>query len=193
MYVSNIRIWLWYRISFLSLKLTMKVGKVKIIICKTGSIYFCQDLKMFFSTNKSEDFIFQVENYWKFIIKTKFSSIVMARWLVGGSFLRVWMWVSASQRILLSALSWNLHKGLPTRPEEDEERQGLRAVNRRKELSTVRERRRSEKGGCWARSWALWGPEARSASARGWVSTPGSCVRIFVRVHARDRHRSTEC
>ena len=28
--------------------------------------------------------------------------------------------------------------------------------------------------------------EARSASARGWVGAPGSCVGIFVRVHARD-------
>ena len=44
-----------------------------------------------------------------------------------------------------------LYAKFPTRPEEDEERQGPRAVNRREELVTVRERRRSEK-----RSWDLW-------------------------------------
>ena len=55
------------------------------------------------------------------------------------------------------------------------------------EKVTVRER--------WPLSEKLGpvGPEARSASATGWVSAPGSCVEIFVWVHARDRHRSTEC
>ena len=34
------------------------------------------------------------------------------------------------------------------RPEEDDKRQGPRAVNRRKEFARVGERRRSERGGC---------------------------------------------
>ena len=44
----------------------------------------------------------------------------------------------------------------PTRPGEDEERQGPRTVNRREELATVRERWWSERSSCWRRRWDLW-------------------------------------
>ena len=65
----------------------------------------------------------------------------------------------------------------PTRLEENKERQGLRAVNR-EELATISEKWRSERGGRLSEELGLVDPEARSASARRWVSVPGSCVGI---------------
>ena len=89
-------------------------------------------------------------------------------------------WVPVRGFICLSGRKTN-RKGLctrfSTRPEEDEERQGLRAVYRSQGKATVRKKLllNEELGpvepedGC---SWLLWGN---------------------FREHARDRHRSTEC
>ena len=79
-------------------------------------------------------------------------------------------------------------KGFPTKPEEDEEKQGPRAVNREK-LASVKERWRSERGRYWSEELGFVDPEAGSANTRGWVSVPGSCVGNFVRVDAGDSHR----
>ena len=78
-----------------------------------------------------------------------------------------------------------LRTKFPTRPEEDEERQGPRAGNRSRRKATVRERRllNEELGPV--------DPEAGSASARGWVRVLGSCVGIFEYTLATDR--SIEC
>ena len=74
----------------------------------------------------------------------------------------------------------------PTRPEKDEERQGLMAINRKKELATVKERRWSQKSGCWARSWDLW-TQRPGQRAREDVSVPSSCVVIlFEYMHVSD-------
>ena len=70
-----------------------------------------------------------------------------------------------------------LRMRFPTKPEEDEKRHSPWAVNR-EELVTVRERWRSERGGCWNEELRLVDPEARSASVRGWVRVPGSCEGI---------------
>ena len=71
----------------------------------------------------------------------------------------------------------NLRARFPTRPEEDELRQGPRAgqirVSDSQEKVTVRVRRllKEELGPVDS--------EARSANARGWVSVPGSCWGIL--------------
>ena len=72
----------------------------------------------------------------------------------------VCMWVSASQRIPLFALARNPHKGLAREISYETGRRGGKArsqrVNRTKTLVTVGERRRSERSGCWRRSWVQW-------------------------------------
>ena len=96
----------------------------------------------------------------------------------------VWVWVSASQRILLSVLAWNPHKGL-TREisyETGRRREKARSPGSQQK-KVVSDGKRKEAAERWV------GPvdqECRSTSGRGWVSAPGSCVENFVRVHARD-------
>ena len=60
----------------------------------------------------------------------------------------------------------------PTRPEEDEERQGLRAVNKSWGKAMVRERRlpSEELGPVDSEIW--------SAGAGEWVGVPGGCVGV---------------
>ena len=89
-------------------------------------------------------------------------------------------------------LLWHeTHSGdFPTRPEEDEKK-GPRAFNRRKELGTVRKRRRSEKGNC----------ELRVGTC-GLRSQVSQCERMsqcscwlcgnFAPIHASNSHRYIE-
>ena len=86
-------------------------------------------------------------------------------------------WLVLPVRGFLSLFWRETHTRFPPRPEEDEEKQGPRAVNR-EELATVRERRRLERGSCWSELLGLVDPEARSDSSRGFVSILDSCVRI---------------
>ena len=73
----------------------------------------------------------------------------------------------------------------PTRPEEDEERKVPERVNNSRRKETVREMRlHSEESG-------PVDPEARSVSARGWVSVPSSCVGIFDYMLATDTEAQT--
>ena len=77
----------------------------------------------------------------------KIRIVNVARWWA--FVVRVWM--SASQRICLfwhEAHTKSLRARFPTRPEEDEEMQGLRAEQ--KGVSDC------QRGGCWRRSWDLW-------------------------------------
>ena len=60
-----------------------------------------------------------------------------------------------------------------TRPEEDAESLGPRRVNDSRWMATVRERRLLNE------EFGPVDPDAESASARGWVSVPGSCMGIF--------------
>ena len=75
---------------------------------------------------------------------------------------------------------------LRTRPKEDEERQGPRAVDRRRRKATVRERQLpSEK----------FGPVdsvARSVNARWWVSVPVGCVGISLGYSLAIAHRKLQ-
>ena len=64
-----------------------------------------------------------------------------------------------------------LRARFPTRPEDEEERQGPRAVNSRNELE------QSGKGYNQRKAAAKWG--VRTWGPRGRVSIPGSCVGIF--------------
>ena len=64
---------------------------------------------------------------------------------------------------------------------------GQKGVSDSQRKATVRERR------LLSEELGPVDPKARSGRARAWASVSGSCVGIFVWVHARDRHRSTEC
>ena len=138
--------------------------------------------------------LFLFEKWWSFHIRhfKCFTYLLMLHDRGVHSFLWVWVWGSSSQRIPLSALERNPHKGLAREIsyETGRRRGKARPTEKRsdcQEKATVRERRLLSK------VLGPVDPEARSASAKGWVSAPGSCVENFVQVHARDRHRSTEC
>ena len=79
---------------------------------------------------------------------------------------------------------------LPTRLEEDEERQGPRAVNKSQGKVTVRERQ------LLSEELGPVNPEAGSASMRGWVSVLGSCVGIlfeYMVVTAQKQRMPVKC
>ena len=112
---------------------------------------------------------------------------------VGHSFLLVWVWVSASQRIPLSALARNPHKGLARKisNETGRRQEKVRSQGSQEELAAVRERRRSEKGSrqrgagtCGLRSQ---GNQRERMSQCSWWLCGNSA-----RIHARDSHRCTE-
>ena len=96
---------------------------------------------------------------------------------VGHSFLRVRVWVRASQRIPFSVLARNPKKGLAREisyetgrrrgKAKSQDSQQKKAVNRSWGKVTVRKR--------WLPSEELWpvDSEARSTNTRGWVSVPG--------------------
>ena len=98
------------------------------------------------------------------------------------SFLWVWAWVSASQRIPSSRLVRNPHKGLACEISYETGRrrgkarspgsQQKRGVSDSLERAIVRERQQLKE------ELGLVDPEAGLASARVWVSVPGSCVGI---------------
>ena len=99
---------------------------------------------------------------------------------VGHSFL--WVCMSASQKI---PLFWRethtngLRARSLTRPEEDEGRQGPRAVNRREQSTEVMGKVTAIERWLLSEESGPVNSEARSANARRWVSVPGGCVWTF--------------
>ena len=111
------------------------------------------------------------------------------------SFLWVWVWVNASQRIPLSVLVRNQHKGLAHEISHETGRrrgkarskdsQQKKAVNWSRGKVTVRERRPLSEE---------LGPvesEAGLVNVRGWVSVPGGCVGISLEYTLAIAHRCT--
>ena len=80
------------------------------------------------------------------------------------------MWVSANQRIPLSVLARNLHKGLVHEISyETGRRRGKLRSQGSQQIGVSNSQKGSgqKKAAAEARSWGLGDPEARSASARG--------------------------
>ena len=110
------------------------------------------------------------------------------------SFLWVWVWVVANQRMTLSVLARKPHKRLAREISNETGRrrekskvssgQQKRGVSDSQGKATVRGRQllKEELG--------LVDPEAWSASSRGWICVPGSCIGILF---ADTLGTATEC
>ena len=109
----------------------------------------------------------------------------MTRWVAFVS-----VGVSASQRIPLSVLAQNPHKGFASKISHETRRGGgkARSQNRAVERTERTGQSREQKRAVSRREQEL-GPvdsEARLANMRGWVSVPGGFVRNVARIYAHD-------
>ena len=112
------------------------------------------------------------------------------------SFLLVW--VRASQKIPLSVLARNTHKGLAREISYETGRRRGKAKSQSSQQQSTEEGSQQKSGKAAVRE-GRWlseelepvDPEAGLAKARGWVNVPGGCVGISLRYTLAIAHRCT--
>ena len=115
----------------------------------------------------------------------------VTRWV---AFVSVGVGVGASQRIPLSILAWNPHKGLAREISYKTGRRRGRSQKRRNQSTEQGSRQKLEEADGRER-WLLGpaDPEVRLANVREWVSFPNDFVGILLEYMRAIAHRRTEC